>query len=118
MVVKNKTLAKISPARTIREKKIQDGFVSGDELNITISESTVSAAYDSEALYGNREDQDNPDVIDCRKPSKGERNQDVPMHTALKEIQRWYGEHESEDKRRNKIDSDDYPDFNDEYGMK
>lgn len=118
MVIKNKTSAKINPARTIREKKIQDGFVSGDELNITIPESTVSTAYDSEAIYGNKEDQDNPDVIDCRKPSKEGRNQDVPMHTALKEMQRWYDEHEGEDERKEKIDSDDYPDFNDEYGMK
>lgn len=117
MVIKNKTLAKINPARTIREKKIQDGFVNSDDLNIIIPESTVSTAYDSEAIYDNIEDQDNSDVVDCRKPSKEGRNQDVPMHTALKEMQRWYDEHDSEDKRK-KNDSDDYPDFNDEYGMK
>lgn len=151
MIIKDRTLAKISPARTLRENKTQDSIKDSSKLNLIISEndldktnsvspitqenkiqdgakdsnnlsvaihgSTISTAYDSEAVYSDREDQSNLDVIDCKKSNKEECNQDVPMHTALKEMYDWCAKHENESESKKVADSDDSPEFNDEYGM-
>lgn len=151
MIIKDRTLAKISPARTLREKKTQDSIKDSNKLNLIISEndldkinsispvtqenkiqdgtkdyndlsivihgSAISTAYDSETVYDDREDQSNLDVIDCKKSNKGKCNQDVPMHTALKEMHDWCAKHENKSESKKVADSDDLPEFNNEYGM-